>query len=289
MQITQNKIEYNNYSPQLKKELDAARPKTSEAGRKQAVYFETTKKTLKNGVYTYPNSVSVPSTDTIRDPHTGEYIEIAYLIRPSTGEKGRIVFEGSSAGRLMCTSGAASDSLFNYLYLSNYNQDNSIHAERNIKPIGGFLFTKVKPAETATEKIKRDRRIRDAKNSIDAFPDNLLKTYAYALNIKDINEFSDSEEMRVKLLELADKNPEIILTFDKDYDKKLELWVRRLEEKNIIEWGNGKCVLSATGDKLFGFKVGADRIDSLKTFLIENKEVDEMLKHQLEQAELLHK
>lgn len=269
----ETKVKYNNISQELKDKIKAAAPKKG-----QVIYFEVAErfKTKRpNGATQYPTSVRVPPEDVIKDPYTEEYINIAYVTNPARNEFGEILFEGAEGGRIPITDDARSMLLFQYLFLSNYNQENT-GKDYHVRP-QNYLFQQCKPAITAKQKNDFKRQVRDAQKAIDEFPDSLLISYAVGLSLKNIGPHTDPEEIREQLFDLAEKKPQTILLFDKDYDKKFDIYVKRLIEKGILESSNAKWLWGDSQETIITFKVGTNKNDALKEHLAHNPEVKEML------------
>ena len=278
---TETRVKYNQYSQKLRDEVMAHAPKPG-----QVIYFESAKKTevKRNGVklVQYPTKVGIPPKDTILDPFTKEWVEIACIRSERDGTFEELAAYGAEGGRIACRGSVPNDlKIFEYLFLCNFNQT-AKGSIKKTRPNCGFLIEQVEPAKTAREKLEFKRKVRDAQEAVDGFGDSVLRSFAVGLNLHGITEFSDNDEIRIQLLDKAEKNPDEILLFDRDFEKKFEIKVKRMEEKGIIEFASQKWMWGDTQDVIFTVKVGEKKIDALKKFLSEHPEVKEMMDKKLE-------
>lgn len=276
------KTKFNKISDKLKEEIKKHAPKKG-----QVIYFEMVKKRKKpNGLIQFPTSVRIPSKDTIYDPFTEEWVDIAFLSSEKGGDKDirEIVFYGSEAGRKAIRGDVPGDiKLFSYLFLCNYNKTAKGSIEKT-RPNCGFLIEQVEPALTAKEKLKQKEIKRLAVEKVDEFPEYMLRDYAVGLKLPNITEWSDPDEIRLQLIEIAEKKPDTILNFDKDFGKKFEIYVSKLEQKGVIEHQSGKWVWGDTQDVIFTHQVGENKVDALKKHIVSHPEVKDIMDIKIEGA-----
>lgn len=241
--------EINVLSPELMAIVNNARPKKG-----QTIHFES----LRLGA----GGTSVRNPDRIYDPWKvvtdekgnpqkdgkgkvvkGEYVDIGYVLGqlpaanglPARWNFGRVQFSKNS-GNVISTSGnnRADDSLFLYLFLTNYSLDNK--NQPWYAPSEGQmpLFKRQQPALTAKEENDYRRAVRAAGEKIDGTPESKLLDLALALDMKNINEFSDPEEIKRQLYLIAEGdpkkgirgNPERVIGMDKDINLNMKLFIK---------------------------------------------------------------
>ncbi len=96
------------------------------------------------------------------------------------------------------------------------------------------------PAKTAEQKNEFRRRVRYAGQKIDEMPDSKLLDYALSLDMIGINEFSKMDEIRDKLYEIAEKNPDKVMSMDKDINLNMKLFIKEALKYGI--WQEDKAL-----------------------------------------------
>lgn len=271
----------NVLSPQLMKIVNDARPK-----RGQVIHFESLR--LQAG------GTSVKSVDRIFDPYVenedgtkGNYADIGYVIgqlpamgaTPARHQFGRIQFSKSS-GNIITTSGnnRGDDTLFLFLFLTNWNKMN-IGKPWHAPSDGQMpLFTQQVPEMAAKEANDYRRKVRMAGEKIDSTPDPKLLDLALALDMRDINQFSDMEEIRNKLYLIAEGdpkrgikgNPDKVLNMDKDVNLNMKLFIKEALKYNI--WVEDKAlkllIWPDTQDPVFVMAPGQDLYSEAIKYLL---------------------
>jgi hypothetical protein len=226
----------NVLSPELTKIVNDARPKKG-----QVIYFESLRP--------QGGGTTVQSTDRIFDPFVknsdgsrGAYTDIGYVIGqlpargniPAMHNFGRIQFTRTS-GNTIATSGnsRADDTLFLYLFLTNFNKMNK--GQEWYAPSDGQmpLFTQQALAMKSEERNKFRRRVTAASQKIEGMSEEKLLGFALSLEMKGINEFSKLEEIKDKLYDIAEKNPDRVLNMDKDINLNMRLFIKEALKYNI--------------------------------------------------------
>lgn len=273
--------EINVLSPELMKIVNDARPKKG-----QVIYFESLRPQA--------GGTSVKNPDRIYDPFwknedgtKGRYADIGFVLGqlpaqgnlPARHNFGRIQFT-KSAGNMMPTSGnnRADDNLFLYMFLTNWNKAN-IKKDWYAPSDGQMpLFTQQAPAVSAKEANEYRRLVRLAGEKIDNTPNSKLLDLALALDMKDINEFSDLEEIRNKLYLIVEGdpkrnikgNPDKVLNMDKDVNLNMKLFIKEALKYNI--WVEDRAlrlfIWPDTQDPVFVMAPGQDLYAECIKFLM---------------------
>lgn len=220
----------NKLSPKLQEIVNKARPKPG-----QTVYFESLRPQA--------GGTTLLGIDTIYDPFVengdgskGAYAVIAYTIGPplpatsSLPERHNIhkVQFRKSLGNIIGISGSnrGEDILFQYLFLSNLNLNN--RDKPWYAPTDGQqpVFKQQIPEMASEDKNKFRRKVRMAGEKIDDMPDSKLLDFALSLDMVGINEFSKMEEIRDRLFQIAEKNPDKVMSMDKDVNLNMKLFIK---------------------------------------------------------------
>ncbi len=235
----------NSLSEKLEKEVTKAMPRPG-----QMIWFISVR----------PNArgTTVLPYDRIFDPYAvsgdgeeGDYVDIAYITGRDPGKGpgglpkdvlGRIQFNKPAGGRIGIRGGdRAGEQLFRYLYLTNQLKNNQPTQEN---PDGKKWFVPGKqavcymeePDKTADQKIEDARKIRNAGQAIDDMSDSKLRDFAAGLDMKGITHNSTANEIRVKLLAIANtvQGAERVLSLDKDASLKVKIDIKEAEKLKII-------------------------------------------------------
>lgn len=261
----------NVLSPQLTKIVNEARPKHG-----QVIYFESLRP--------QGGGTSVRNIDRIFDPYVenedgthGAYTDIGFVIGqlPATGTTparhnfGRIQFS-KSTDNIIPVSGAnrGDDTLFQYLFLTNWNKSNQ--GKPWYSPTDGQmpLFNQMKPAMKAKDENAFRRNVMSAVAKIEDMTNEKLVDLAVALDMRNINKFSDMEEIKNQLFKIADKNPERIMGMDKDINLNMKLLIKEALKYNI--WEEDRAlklfVWKDTQEPVFATTPGSDLYSSAIKF-----------------------
>ncbi len=235
----------NVLSEKLEQEVKRAMPKPG-----QMIWFTSVR----------PNArgTTVLPYDRIFDPYApntegteGDYVDIAYITGRDPGKGpgglpkdilGRIQFNKPADGRIGIRGGdRAGEQMFKFLYLTNQLRNNQ-PTQANPEGKGWFVPGKQavcfmeEPDKTADQKIEDARKIRNAGQAIDDMSDSKLRDFAAGLDMKGITSGSTSNEIRVKLLAIANtvQGAERVLSLDKDASLKVKIDVKEAEKLKII-------------------------------------------------------
>jgi len=274
MENVSNRVVYNKISDGLKKEIREALPKKG-----QTIWFISSRPKSRG--------TTVPNIDRIFDPYAGEeiskgkfegaFVDIGYVTGQTPGKGdvlGRIQFTRSEKNMIGIRGGdVASERLFSYLYLSNSLKNNKVKAW--FVPSAGRPFTceMQEPAKSAQQKNDRRRKVVMAFEAIDNMGKNELFEFALGLNMAGINKFSDEEEVRAKLGDIAEKDPEKVLNLNKDESLKMMVRIKKAEQYGIIQLNKGLSVWEwpESGEAICMVPPGKAPKDALTTYLLSEK------------------
>lgn len=280
----------NKISDKLMEIVKAAMPKHG-----QRITFEALKPTR--------TSTRILNYDRILDPYAnngeGAYVDIAYIKaerpnmdpdsnRETIVDYGEIVFFKDSIGRISITGGRADmEKQFMFLFLTNQNITNA-DKPWHIRPQGGnYSFKMVEPAKTAKELLAFDRKVDEAKRAIDEMGSKELFQHAKIFNLPDVQpEYTDPDEVRLKLREIAKKHPDKILNVTRDVDKQLELKVLAWLEAGLIEKKSNKWYVVGS-DNALCTRSGVNSYESAMIEYLQTKEgieTEKILDEQLKSA-----
>lgn len=253
----------NQLSPELMKIVNDARPK-----RGQVIYFQSLRPQA--------GGTSVRSIDRIFDPYVknpdgskGNYVDIGYVTgqipaigtTPARHNFGRIQFSKSSQNIIgLSGNNRGDDTLFQYFFLCNYNKLNI--GKSWYSPGEGQmpLFEMMVPEMQAEEKNKFRRRVRQAGEKIDTMPDEKLLSFAMAMDMVGITEFSKMEEIRDRLYQIAEKDPDKVMNMDKDVHTTMKVFIKEALRYGL--WEEDKHLKlfrwPETGDPVFLMTPGQD-------------------------------
>lgn len=230
--------EVNRLSAELMKIVNDARPKKG-----QVIYFQSLRPTA--------GGTSVRNIDRIYDPWAknedgtrGSYTDIGYVTGqipamgaiPARHNFGRIQFSKSSANiKGISGNDRADDTLFLYFFLCNYNKLNM--GKPWYSPSEGQmpLFEMMVPEMQAKEKNEFRRRVRQAGEKIDTMPDEKLLSFAMAMDMLGITEFSKMEEIRDRLYLIAEKDPDKVMNMDKDVHTTMKIFIKEALKYGLWE------------------------------------------------------
>lgn len=293
----------NVLSTELQKIVNNARPKKG-----QVIYFESLRP--------QGGGTSVRSVDRIYDPWAdnedgskGAHIDIGYVLgqlpamgnQPARHNFGRIQYSKSSGNIISISSNnRGDDSLFQYLFLTNYNKMNI--GKQWYAPGEGQmpLFTQQQPAMTAKDANDYRRRVMLAFDKIEKMPNSKLLDFAISLDMRGINEFSDMEEVRNKLFLIAEGdpkkgikgNPDRVLNMDKDINLNMKLFIKEALKYNI--WSENRAlglfVWSDTKEPVFTMTPGQDMYaEAIKYLLGEGERTHSLVSNLLDKAKAKEK
>ncbi len=272
----------NNLSPGLRKLVKDAMPKNG-----QTFWFVSVR----------PNArgTTVLPYDRIFDPFGGEdgngdYIDIAYIIGRDPGKGpngrpqdnlGRIQFTKASAGRIGVRGGDKDGELkFEFMYLTNQLRNNAPTKEdpdgkQWFVPGKQQVFYMQEPEKTAAQKLEDNRKIRQAGAAIDDMPESKLRDFASGLDMTGITKFSSDDEIRVKLLQMANtvQGATRVLSLDKDTNLTMKIQVKSAEKLNIISFDQAlsSWIWVDGQDTICVVPPGKTKYDPLVVFLLSTK------------------
>ncbi len=267
----------NELSAELTKIVNAARPKKG-----QVIYFRSLRPDA--------GGTRVKNIDRIYDPWKdngdgtkGSYVDIGYVTgqlpaigsTPARHNFGRIQFTKSSANIIgLSGNNRAQDTLFLYFFLCNFNKMNM--GKDWYSPSDGQmpLFEMMVPEMQAEEKNKFRRRVRQAGEKIDQMPDEKLLSFAMAMDMHGINEFSKMEEIRDRLYIIAEKDPDKVMNMDKDVHTTMKIFIKEAIKYGI--WEEDKILKlfrwPETQDPVFLMTPGQDLYAETIKYLLGNGE-----------------
>lgn len=280
----------NVLSPELAKIVNDARPKKG-----QVIYFESLRP--------QGGGSTVKPVDRIYDPWAvnedgskGAYTDIGNVIgqlpamgtQPARHNFGRLQFT-KTTGNTIDISGQnrGDDTKFLFLFLTNQNMMNK--NKPWYAPSDGYsiIFTQQTPAMAAEDRNIFRRKVRAAGEKIDITPNEKLLDLALALDMKNINQFSKMEEIRDKLYEIAEKNPERVMGMDKDINLNMKLRIKEALKLGI--WQEDRAlklfVWADTQEPVFATTPGQDLYNSaIKYFQGAGEETYNLLAGLIEKA-----
>jgi len=229
-------IAYNKISPKLKETVPVLKKGEKIEFEVLGIYYD---KGLKRHIM--PNSRRVISTDRIWDPFKQEYVDIAFVTGQKPGMTGKteftfgeIRFTRTNQGRISITGGNRSqERMLEYLWLTNLNEANR-EKDYHIKPDSGYKFKVVNPKESAKVKVEKDRKMRLAKDAVDAMSEQKLREVAKGLQLMSVNQFSNVEEIVSELYKFAETDPDLILRADDDVSLTLIAFVQDAAENGVV-------------------------------------------------------
>jgi len=280
MENVNSRVVYNKISDKLREEVRKALPK-----RGQTIWFKSVRPKGRGS--------TVLNTDRIFDPWArdlgngkfeGEFIDIAYIVgqAPGKGDQfGRIQFTRGQGNVLPIKGGNLADErLFQYLFLCNSLKNNG-------KKVNGqyvcpwfvensgrrFVCQMQEPAVSAKEKNDRRRKIRQAGEVIDLMGPVELFDFALGLDMKGINKFSDEEEVRARLGDIAEKDPDKILRLNSDIGVKLNIMIKNAEQFGVVTHNKGLGVYEwpDTGEVICMTPPGKGPREALTAYLLSDK------------------
>ncbi len=282
----------NVLSTKLMQIVNDARPKKG-----QVIYFESLRP--------QGGGTSVRNVDRIFDPYVenedgsmGAYTDIGYVIGqlpamgnlPARHNFGRIQFSRST-GNTIDISGQnrGDDSLFLFLFLTNQNVMNK--GKDWYAPSDGqaILFGMRTPHKGAEDRNAFRRKVRAAGEKIDLTPNEKLLDLALALEMKGINQFSKMEEIKDKLYEIAEKNPDRVIGMDKDINLNMKLVIKEAMKYNIMYEDKALrlFVWADTKEAVFAVTPGQDLYNAaIKYFQGSGDETYKLLRSLIEKAKI---
>lgn len=235
-------IAYNQISPELKKTVPVLEKGQKLEFEVLGIYYD---KNVKRHIM--PNSRRVISTDRIWDPYKKEYVDIAFVVgqKPGITSKteytfGEIRFTRTNRGRISITGGnRAQERMLEYLWLTNLNEANR-EKDYHIKPEAGYKFKLINPKETAKVKVEKDRKMRLAKDAVDAMSEQKLREVAKGLQLSGVTQFSNTEEIVSELYQFAETDPDLILRADDDVSLTLIAFVQDAAENGVVYYDGAR-------------------------------------------------
>jgi hypothetical protein len=276
--------EVNKISPKLKAIVDAARPKKG-----QVIYFESLRPKA--------GGTNVPTRDRIFDPFLEEQVDIGYTTGslPARGNMppqllfGEVKFKRGD-GNIIPIYGdnTGGGDRFLFMFLTNYNKTNMGKEWYSPRDGQGFMFQMQIPEKTSAEKNAFRRKVRQAGEKIDVMPDSKLLDFALSLELPRITEFSKMEEIRDRLYEIAEKNPDKVMSMDKDVNLNMTLFIKKAIKYNL--WEENKAlklfVWPETKDPVFLMTPGQDLYgETIKYLLGTGQDTYKLVKNLIDKAE----
>ena len=280
---------YNNYSEKL----------LSHFPKKENIKFQLTgihvDKVTNKAVI--PKSHTVHPTDRIYDPwhkwigpekptkeekddlnnYEGDYIQIAYIVserpaphdsnRESVIELGDVKFTRELLGSIEHRAGnRATEEMAKFLFFSNQNWSN-IGKPWFVAPKGGTFYKYMQPNEVAKNKISALKTVDQATEAVMRFSDAELETYRRGLYPSNWQE-KTLDDVRLKLREIAQSDPQKILNLDKSLDVRINADITRYEEAGLIEYQihNKTWVWGKDKEKIVTNRPGETKFVTLKKF-----------------------
>lgn len=204
------------------------------------------------GGFLMPYSVNVPSTDSVYDPGTDEWVDIAIINQVrADGEAvlGDISFEKSNAGTLTLKgSNPAHQKIYQYLEICNFNKSNPNRATSKMA-----LFKKI-DSKSDAEQERRDRlTYLEALNKAAALSDEDMRYVASSLGIKLRG---TNVEIRNKVEEFAEEHPEDFLAVIEQQTNRTESLIHEAVDLGIITHNgrSGKFAWTESEEEIFEYK-----------------------------------
>lgn len=204
------------------------------------------------GGFLMPYSVNVPSTDSVYDPGTDEWVDIAIINQVrADGEAvlGDISFEKSNAGTLTLKgSNPAHQKIYQYLEICNFNKSNPNRATSKMA-----IFKKI-DSKSDAEQERRDRlTYLEALNRAAALSDEDMRYVASSLGIKLRG---TNVEIRNKVEEFAEEHPEDFLAVIEQQTNRTESLIHEAVDLGIITHNgrSGKFAWTESEEEIFEYK-----------------------------------
>lgn len=236
---------FNNYSSKLEKKL----------GRNETAVYKilNIRPDYDNpGTFFMPYSVNVPSTDSVFDPETEEWVDIAIINQVrADGEAvfGDISFEKTNAGTLTLRGSVpAHQKIYQYLEICNFNQSNPNRATSK-----AAIFKKIDSKSDAEHERRERLTYLNALNKAAELSDDDVRFVASSLGIKLRG---TAIEIRNKVEEFAEENPEEFLSIIEQQTNRTESLIREAVDLGIIihNGRSGKFVWTESEENIFEYK-----------------------------------
>lgn len=240
-----------------------------------------------------PASQMCLSTDRIFDPYAGdqgEYVDINYIIgetpadpnsmRSTTIHLGEILFRRQNNGQIVIRGGdKRHEMLYTFLELCSWNENNA-RKPFHVSPLSGYIFKRLEPSKTASQKVDFNRSVRAAQDAIDTMSESKLRRVAKGLMLKGINQFSDDDEIRILLIDIAAKTPDKILKLDEDTTIEVVAVVADAVDAGLIEkdFVNNRYAWCESKDTICSIIPGKTPEDSIRDFILTGSEGKEFFK-----------
>ena len=237
----------NNYSDELRALLDKFLPKEGEVLIFRQLYQEMKRDALNENdtpvqFMKGPRGLRLKRLESILDPGTGRPITIAllrgYVPNPSTGQLQPNVEEinFSSSGNNLIYVDATDPLLAERLLLSNKNRD--CINPRKVEPETGYAYEQVKPEATAETAYQQRRKVTAAHNAIDALDAEALHRMVGKLSLptQDNGRRLSDDELRLRLAQRAEVEPERITNLVDSQENKLEELVARAVKLGLLDF-----------------------------------------------------
>ena len=163
------------------------------------------------------------------------------------------------------------EELYVYLYLTNYNDNNSLN-ETYTRPSSGSRFKMVDAAKSDKQRLGFERKVRLAGSQIDKMDDTRLRVVAKGLSLKNIGKYTDVDTIRMRLIDLSKKSEWVdrILKLDDDVAIEIIAIIKDAEDANLIYSDTiaARWIWTDTKDKICGIVPGKSPEIALKDFFI---------------------
>jgi hypothetical protein len=263
---------FNNYSKELLEHFPKLAPGQALVFRLNGIRYDPgLRRTI------VPNTVEFPCVDRIYDPYTKEYIDISWIEQerpapPSSNKETEIVignasFTRAGQGEIFYRGGDTRNyELARFLFFSNRNKSN-VEKPWHIPP-SQYIF-EVKDNEDHRKTLATERLVDQAKQVIDSLSSDKIKEIKRGMFPNDHINISE-EQVILKLREVAVKNPSKIINLSKDVDLKVNAFITRCTEANLIKFveDTKEWKWADTGEIICRIKPGNTAYSGLKLFFM---------------------
>ena len=228
-----------------------------------------------------PNSINILPQDVIYDPFTDSEVEIECHDRTLPNGQvilKKIMFRKDEAGKKLLNGSKKGDkSLFEYLWLSNYNAANR-DKEWFIEPKGGCKYTFLEPEKSSQEKLDVLKMQHKAQEVVFNLSDKDIKIVCEALANSQADKFNYNpkmleSQMRESLIDFANRNPSRVITLDKELNLEVRNAIRAAKDAGIISYDVKKqeIVWTDTGNRITIIEPGKDAETTLVGYFVTKK------------------
>lgn len=231
-----------------------------------------------------PSSKNVPNEDSIFDEGAGKMIPIYCEDRKvSAGVHSdkefnlilkKILFTRDEDGiKVLRGKNKKQQALFEYLFLSNYNEANR-GKSWFIEPKGGCIYKFVEPEKRSEDQLGLEQAIHNAKTVVFNLSEEDLRTACEALS-KSVEKIRYTpnmleNQMRQLLLAFAEKSPNRVATLDKDLNLEVRRVIKQAIAKGVISVDDRRheIVWTDTGNRICVIEPGKDSATTMVGFFV---------------------